>query len=180
MDDYLVEFATLFKEGNSYRFQLDNGQTLVPAPESIEKINGNSGQRVLLNYTPLNGDSIKINFIKHIFTATIEHDDNPEKLLSDPVKIESVWVGGDYLNLIMEIEHHNKPHSLKLIHNRVASSTNLYLIHSRNNDPPGSPQITHASFLIGSLRSGHDNPTIPFRLFINTYSGQRVFELELK
>jgi len=30
MDDYLVEFATLLKEGSSIRFQLDNGQLLIP------------------------------------------------------------------------------------------------------------------------------------------------------
>ncbi len=178
LDDYWVEFATLLKVGSSYRFQLDNGRLLVP--EKTEGIEGQNGQRVILNYVPLQGDTIKVNYASPIFTAHVEADGYPERYTDHPVKIQSVWVSGDYLNLIMELEYHSKPHSLSLLRDHNASSIDLYLSHSRNGDPPGAPQVMHASFLLSSLRTGSGILVVPFRLFINTYTGPRVFELELK
>lgn len=177
MDNYLVEFATLLKEAGSSVFILDNGQRLIP--ESEEKVSGDSGQRVLLNYVPLEGNAIKINYASPIFTASIEPDGFPERYASDPVKLQSVWVGGNYLNLIVEIEYHSKPHNLALLRDRSSSTIDLYISHSCNDDPPGAPQTMHASFLLTSLKAESNAPTIPFRLIINTYDGPRVFELML-
>ena len=67
MDDYLVEFATLLREAGSIRFALDNGRVLVPVND--EKASGDNAN-VLLNYVPLKGDSIKINYASPIFTAS--------------------------------------------------------------------------------------------------------------
>lgn len=178
LDDYLVEFATLLKEGNSYRFRLDNGRLLIP--ENTEKVNGENGQRVILNYVPLNGNSIKINYASAIFTAAIERDGYPDRYTDDPVEIQSVWVGGEYLNLILEVEYHSKAHNLSLLWDHDSSSIDLYLSHSRNDDPPGYPQIMYASFLLSSLRTEHAISPVPFRLFINTYTEPRVFDMELK
>ena len=178
MDDYLVEFATLLKEGSSYRFRLDNGRVLIPG--GLKDMDSESGQRVILNYVPLAGDSIRVNYASPIFTASIETEGYPERYSDDPVKLQSAWVGGDYLNLIMEVEYHSKPHSLALLRDNSSANIDLYISHSRNDDPPGYPQVMYASFLITGLREeGGTSPT-PFRLFINTYTGVRVFELELK
>ena len=71
MDDYLVEFATLLKEGSSIRFQLDNGQLLIP--ESNDKIKGEDRQRVILNYTP-EDNRIKQTKCRPFYTGAIERD----------------------------------------------------------------------------------------------------------
>lgn len=176
MDDYLVEFATLLREAGSIRFALDNGRVLVPVND--EKASGDNGQRVLLNYVPLKGDSIKINYASPIFTASIEPDGFPERYANDPVKLQSVWVGGDYLNLIMEVEYHSKPHSIALLRDRAASGIDLYVSHSRNDDPPGAMQVMHASFSLVRLKEESSDTTIPFRLIISTHDGLRIFELE--
>jgi hypothetical protein len=65
MDDYLVEFATVVKENSKYRFRLDNGRLLIP--EEVKDYSGEEGQRVILNYVPLGGDAIKINFVSNIY-----------------------------------------------------------------------------------------------------------------
>ena len=179
MDDYFVEFATLLKEGSSIRFQLDNGQLLTP--ESNKNIKGEHKQRVILNYTPLKNNRVKVNHVSPIYTGAIENG-YPERFNNDPVKIQSVWVGGDYLNLIIEVEYREKPITLALLRNLEAAGIELYLSHSRNNDLPGYPQIMHASFLLSTLRSEHpenSKQTVPFRLFINTHAGMRLFQLEL-
>ncbi len=177
MDDYLVEFATLIKEGDVYHFRLDNGQVLIAG--KVENMDSDDGQRVILNYVPLTGDSIRVNYASPIFTASIETEGYPERYSNDPVKLQSAWVGGDYLNLIMEVEYHSKSHSLALFRDNSSASIDLYISHSRNDDPPGYPQVMYSSFLITGLREGGASPT-PFRLFINTHTGLRVLELELK
>lgn len=177
MDDYLVEFATLLKVGNSYRFRIDNGRLLIPVNE--EKVSGNPDQRVIVNYVPLRGDSIRINFVSPIFTGSIESDGFPEKYVNDPLKVQSVWVSGGYLNLIVEIEYHSRAHSMKLFRDLTSPDIHLYLGHSKNNDPPGAPQVMHASFSLADLRIENALQTIPFTLSINTYSGVRQFNLEL-
>lgn len=178
MDDYLVEFATVVKENSSYRFRLDNGRLLIP--EEVKNYSGEEGQRVILNYVPLEGDAIKIKFVTNIFTGTIQPDRFPEHYLDDPLKIQSVWVGGDYLNLIVETEYHSEPHSVALLRDPSSTSVDLYFSHSSNDDPPGYPKIMYASFLLTGLREQTGNSPIPFRLFINTYTGMRILELELK
>lgn len=180
MDDYFMEFATLLKEGSSIRFQLDSGQLLIP--ESNDNIKGENGQRVILNYTPLEDNRVKVNRVSPIYTGTIE-EGYPERCSNDPVKIQSVWVGGGYLNLIIELEYLEKPHTLALLRDLGATGIDLYLSHSRNSDLPGYPQVMYTSFLLSALRSNHPEGSkrpVPFRLFINTHTGMRIFHLELK
>ena len=178
MDNYLVEFATVVKESSNYRFRLDNGRLLIP--EEVKNYSGEEGQRVILNYVPLEGDAIKINFVSNIFTGSVQQDGFPEHYSDDPLKIQSVWVGGDYLNLIMETEYHNVPHSVALLRDPSSTSIDLYFSHSTNDDPPGYPKMMYASFLLSDLRKQTGGLPVPFRLFINTYTGMRIFELELK
>ncbi|SCD21199.1 NigD-like protein [Proteiniphilum saccharofermentans] len=178
MDDYLVEFATVVKENSNYRFRLDNGRLLIP--DEVKDYSGEEGQRVILNYIPLGGDAIKINFVSNIFTGTIQSDGFPQNYSDDPVKIQSVWVGGDWLNLVLEIEYLNMPHKVALFRDRSSSSVDLYFSHSSENDPPGYPRMMYASFLLSDLREQVGSSPVPFRFFINTYTGIRIFELELK
>lgn len=179
MEDYLIEFATLLKEGNAYRFQLDNGRQLIPI--NPEKASGDTGLRVLLNYVPLQADSIKINYAEPIFTSLIDTGGYPDNYRDDPVKVQSVWVGGDYLNLIVEIDYHSTSHTMSLLQDREADGIDLYISHSRNNDLPGSPHVMYASFLLTSLNGeGDQNGLIPFRLLINTYQGQREYFLQYR
>jgi hypothetical protein len=178
MNDYLVEFATVVKENSNYRFRLDNGRLLIP--EEVKNYSGEEGQRVVLNYIPLEGDAVKINFVSDIFTGAIQPAGFPERYSDNPVKIRSVWVGGNYLNLVIETEYHNAPHSVALFRDSSSASADLYFSHSSNNDPPGYPKMMYASFLLAGLREQAGSSPVPFRFFINTYTGMRIFELELK
>lgn len=176
MEDFLAEFATVLKSSDSYRFKLDNGRILIP--DEVNNFSGIDGDRVVIYWTPLNDDSVKIIRISPIFKGTIVTDGILQGYKNDPLKIQSVWVEGDYLNLVLEIEYNSVPHSVSLFRDTQSPFTDLYFAHSNNNDPPGFPQIMYASFLLSSLRdqSGSD---VPFRLFINTYNGLRQFSFTL-
>ncbi len=175
MDDYLVEFATVKKEGAGYRFLLDNGRLLIPRETDYT---GKEGQRVILNYVPWQGDTVKINDITDIFTGAVQSDGFPGRYVKDPVKIQSVWVGGDYLNMIIEVEYHSKPHKVALFRDLSSPTIDLWFSHSQGNDPPGYPQIMYASFLLSSLRT-LNRDSIPFKVFIQTYDGLREMQFIL-
>jgi len=175
MDDYFVEFATVKREGTGYRFLLDNGRLLIPLETDYT---GKEGQRVILNYVPWQGDTVKINYISDIFTGVVQSDAFPERYPKDPVKIQSVWVGGDYLNMAIEIEYHSKPHKVALFRDLSSPTIDLWFSHSRENDPPGYPQIMYASFLLSSLRT-LNRDSIPFKVFIQTYDGLREMQFIL-
>lgn len=176
LDDYFINIATIKKVGEQYRFELDNGHLLIPIKTEY---NGKEGQRVILNYVPLNGDTIKINQIKDIFTDNVHKENSLSELIKDPIKIQSVWVGGDYLNLIIETYFLSKPHKVALIQDITSPTINLYFSHSKEDDPHGYPQTMYMSFLITSIRDEGQSLT-PFTLFIETYEGQREIPLVLK
>lgn len=178
MDDYLVEFATVEKENSGYCFRLDNGRLLIP--EETGNYSEKNGQRVILNYIPLEGDVIRINFVSDIFTGTIQSEGFPQHYSDDPVSIQSVWVGGDWLNLIMETEYHSEPHKIALFRDYSSTTLDLYFSHSSEDDPPGYSKKIYASFLLSDLREQTGGIPVTFRLMINTYTGIRIFELELK
>lgn len=178
IDNYLVDFATLLKEGSIYRFKLDNGRTLIPQKEVSLSVS--EGNRVIINWTPLDGDTVKVNKVSPIFTDTIHTVGYPAIYRDDPVKIVSLWVGDIWLNLIIEIEYHSINHSIRLFRDMESEEVTLYLSHSTNNDPPGYSEKIYASFQLSSLRKDEEELETAFKLFINTNSGMREFNLILK
>lgn len=177
LDDYLVEFATVIKLTDNYNFKLDNGTLLTP--KSNVNYSGKQGDRVILAWTPSEDNIVEIKNISSIHTASILEDGYPNLYVNNPVKIQSVWVGGDYLNMILEIEYHSTPHSIAVLRDMQSETVDLHFAHSTNNDPRGYPQIMYASFLISSIRKDNDIET-DFNLYINTNSGIRRFQLTLK
>jgi len=178
IEDYFLEFATVLKSNGEIKFALDNRKILIP--KTSTSYDGINGQRVILDYTPYKADTVIVNRVTDIFTSTIAKNGFPIRWSTDPVKIQSVWVGGDYLNLIIEIEYHSKPHTIGLLRDFESSQIDLYFSHSRNDDPPGYPQTMYASFSLNSLRNANASNSVPFRFFINTYEGLREFRFELK
>lgn len=178
IDNFLVDFATVLHSQQIVFFQLDNQRILIP--KELKNYSGNNGQRVILNYTPLRGDTIKVNDVADIFTGEIQTLKIFQQIYDDPVKIQSLWVGGDYLNMVFETEYHSRSHLIGLFRDMVSPTVDLYFSHSRNNDPPGYPQTFYVSFLISSLRPAGSSDPVSFRLFVNTYTGMREFDLELK
>jgi len=175
-DDYYVDIITVKKLGANYRFELDNGRLLIP---DKTEYNGDEGQRAILNYVPLKGDTIKINNIANIFTSALEKEDSLDKLVKDPIKIQSIWVGGNYLNMIIETYFHSKPHKVALLQDINSPKVDLYFSHSKEEDPHGYPQTMYLSFLISSIREEDQTPT-SFTLFIETYNRPREIPLILK
>lgn len=170
IDDFLVEFATVEKAGVDIIFHLDNGTILTP--ENTTNLDIEDGKRVILNYTPLERGFIKVNSVRQIFMDSIKEKGYPNDLKTDPVRIISVWVSGSFLNMSFEVDYHSKPHRASLFRDMNADEQTLYFSYSRENDPPGAPTLTYLSFNLKSLQKKD------FTVYINTYEGERKFELE--
>ncbi|NLZ94228.1 MAG: hypothetical protein GX921_00175 [Bacteroidales bacterium] len=167
--DFLVEFATVVKKESSITIQLDNGNVLTPEPPS-NKLDIEDSSRVIINYTPLENNFIKINNIQKIFLGNIE-EELPEHLASDPIKIISIWVSGSYLNISLQADYHSEPHSISLFRDMQTEKPTLYLSYSRKDDPAGAPTLMHSSFNLENLQNES------FIVYIDTYNGRRKFDL---
>ena len=178
LDDYLVDFATRIATDEGCRYRLDNSRLLIP--RKGDGCSGNDRQRVILNYSFLNGDTIRVNAVNDIFTDGIRTDGFPEQYATDPVIIQSIWTGGGYLNMIIETEYHSRPHKVALFRDINSETVDLWFSHSREGDPPGYRKKMYASFSLDALSEKDDPQPIAFRLFIHTDSGVRTFHFTLQ
>lgn len=102
--DFLVEFATIIKTGSSITLKLDNGNVLIP--DNTSSLEVEDGNRVIVNFTPLENNSIRINSIQQIFLGEIKSKESPNDIKAEPIKIISIWVSGSYLNMSIQVDYH--------------------------------------------------------------------------
>ena len=171
IDDFLVEFAIVKKDGNNFTFHLDNGEIL--SPKNPTNLDLEDGKRVIINYTPLEAGFIKVNSVRRIFMDSIKEQGYPGDVKTDPVKIISVWVSGNYLNMSFEVDYHSKAHKVGLIRDINSVEQTLYFSYSREDDPAGAPNLNYLSFNLESLQKKN------FIVYINTYTGKRKLEFKL-
>ncbi len=176
LDDFYLEFATVTKSAKGLNFELDDYRILTP--EKAPNYTGNEGQRVILNYTPLKDNTIKINSISDIHTGAIQYTDNTDTIPTDMVKVQSVWTAGKYLNMIIEVEYFDIEHSVGIVRNISTPDINLYFTHSTNNDPRGYQKKMYISFSLSPFMN-ESNIDTPINLFVNTYDGIKKYELLL-
>ena len=169
--DFLVEFATIIKTGSSITVKLDNGKVLIP--DNTSTLDVKDGNRVIVNFTPLQNNSIKINSIQQIFLGEIKFKESPNDLKTDPIKIISIWISGSYLNMSIQIDYHSKVHSVGLFRDMHSEKPKLYFMYSRDADPAGAPTLRYLSFDLGSLQKNED-----FTIYVNTYEGERQFNFK--
>ncbi|HTN69242.1 MAG TPA: NigD-like C-terminal domain-containing protein [Dysgonamonadaceae bacterium] len=170
IDNFFVEFATVNKSESILLFLLDDDTKLTPSNPSVLDLK--DGMRALINYTPLENSLVKINSYRPIFMDSIRNEGYPDKVKTDPIKIISVWVSGNYLNISFEVDYHSKSHASALFRDTNAEKTTLYFSYSREDDPTGAPTLNYLSFNLNDLKKKS------FVVYINTYKGKRklVFE----
>mgnify|MGYP000508053380 FL=1 len=65
-----------------------------------------------------------------------------DRIKTDPVAIQSIWRGGNYLNLILQVKVKDQKHGYHFIENKLENKDGeqtlyLTLYHDRNNDIEG-------------------------------------------
>ena len=172
--EFRLDFATVLFENDSLILALDSQDTLRSSDFSSLSFTKKSGQRVIVNHSPDEGDGIVIHSVTDILTSRIYSSANLDTLSADPVKIQSIWMGGGYLNLILYFNYYSTTHKFGLY--RSADSANvLVLSHDKQGDSEGYPVRVYMSFLLNGLEKSADDST-RFSVDVPTSSGTSTYQ----
>jgi hypothetical protein len=171
---YYQEFATVL---NDSAYLLDTGQTLYNVNYKKSKTL-EMGKRVLLTYS-----YDKTGIFPYDYTIIVHGlseiglrelkvvaQKDLDALPTDPVCLESVWLGSHYLNMRFYINYNSKPHSIGIFSDSTqlnADTVRIYFIHDLNDDLPGYPAHLSLSFDLGKVLGPPENKKI-LSLNINT------------
>lgn len=107
------------------------------------KLKADSTYRVVSRYEPIDGIYATAYSFWQV-TAPIPQPENTYKTIcNDPVDLQSIWLSGEYLNLILQIRVKDKRHELSFIENGITidkdgrQTLTLTLFHDRKDDVEG-------------------------------------------
>lgn len=173
IDSFTYDFVTVYTDANGYGSVLknDRGGTYVIADTSIH-MKPDTLFRMICSYT-VNADSTTAHVFSAAQTIAIEPV-NPEEfhntVVDHPVKIQSAWLGGGYLNIIFDILALDKVHRLFPLEYSDSTYTNVRigLYHDENGDERGFTRHAYMSIPLSKygLQSGD---TVTF--FYKGYNG---------
>lgn len=174
LDNFFIEFVTIIEKEPKFVSLLKDDGTLLKTKHSPSLSKLHIDDRIIIHYTPVEDNFIRINSFQNIFVDYIKEEGYPEEISTHPIQIVSVWLGGSYLNMAFKTEFHSQQHKAALYKDTNALHTTYYFSYSREEDPPGAPTLTYLSF---NLKNVEDEE---LTLFINTYDGERKFVLTTK
>jgi hypothetical protein len=127
LDKYWVSLATVYQTNSSGSFgvQFDNGSYAVANETGFKAENG---KRVIINYSILSDSineqllrTIRINNINEVEIKKIEslNASNQENIGQDPVDIDEIWIGGNYLNVSFRYYSDKVKHVFSMVTNSL-------------------------------------------------------------
>lgn len=166
LDKFWVSMATVENPNNEPFFflNLDNGEVLWTAATNFYNYKPLTGQRIIADYTILNdkapGSSyqhdVKLNDAYNILTKRIFHitPETQDSIGHDPISVNDMWIGSDYLNIQFYYTGYNKVHFINLVKDESKEYTDnkihLEFRHNANND---SQQYKQAGIVSFDLRT---------------------------
>ncbi len=201
LDKFWMDIATVNDSSDSYDFTLDNGSQLSVAATSTSY--KPKYKRVIINYTIL-GDVegtgegttnhyVKLNRIYDVLTKEpiyIAPDDQnkQDSIGNDPVKIYSIWEGGDYLNIYYGVNvgggatHYINLVSAEPLNEAVNSDVvKLEFRHNKNDDPEHYGAKNYVSFDLKPFRKDNSG-TVNFEISVKEFGSDeaKIYKIEYK
>lgn len=188
--NFHINIATIIPEGeNTYSLLLDDGERLWPVATDMW-YTPSYNQRVFLNYTILSGKQedfdhyIKVNDIWNILTKeAIELNEiNADSIGNDPVRANSVWVGGDYLNVSFMFNYGGvKPHAVNLVKNTLSAdpSPEAIRLEFRHNSYQSAATRLYEGFVCFNLKPFRVNDADSVKLSVRfkEWSGETTYDV---
>ena len=147
--------------GNSYYLMFDNGEKIGVAASNVTYL-PKANQRIYLNFTYLSDSTngfdhlVKVNWLAEILTKEVIDltFENQDSIGNDPVKIHSLWIGDDYLNIYFGYNYGKQStHYINLVNNTIpdpypSEGGEIYLEfrHNKNDDPEWYGKNGYAAF----------------------------------
>ena len=162
LDKFWVSIATVENPNNEPFFflKLDNGETLWTAATNYYNYKPQSGQRIIADYTILNDKptgsnyqhDVKLNDAYNILTKRIFHitPEEQDSIGNDPIGINDMWIGSNYLNIKFYYSGYNRIHFINLVKDDskeyADNKIHLEFRHNANNDKEQYKQAGIVSF----------------------------------
>lgn len=163
-------------QGIAYNVQADGSKLKLPSDTLL---------RIVTNYEEVEGGV-------RLYGATIPISNYPiplsefkEEIIKHPASIQSIWMGLDYLNMILQVKAQNKKHTFRFIEESatIDEDTNVLnllvgLYHNNNGDIEAYTQRAYASIPLKQYaEKGYNKINIRFTL--NTNEGEtRDYDFE--
>lgn len=105
-----------------------------------DSLTADSTYRVLAKFAPRNDDEATAYTLQKVISPLPKPESEYPVIRTDPVRIQSVWRSGEYLNMVLQVMMKDRPHSLSFIENGIETDADgrqtltLTLYHDRNED----------------------------------------------
>lgn len=197
-DDYQyppvkLEFLTAFSgaDGTLQTILTDEGKRFPVAEDaSGMKIGANSFVRIVSNYAPMKAvdgaDGVKLyGTLSAISPVPLPVNKFENGIKTDPVELQSIWMGLDYLNILLGIKAQEGRHLFHFVEDENSMDTTtghvtvrLRLFHDQGNDVQAYIKRAYLSVPLAKyVGEGVQKVTIYFSL--NTYSGElKTYQFE--
>lgn len=172
-DRFRLDLATVHLASDSTAWlQTDNELTIPHSKLAGNTFNRQEGQRVVVNYSLSNTDAVtQVQSVSNVLTSPIRPA-RTDTLHSSPVKVQSVWHGGGYLNVILTFGYNGGKHTFRL-YRSVADSRHLQLHHRAPTTAQGYPIRAYLSFPLAKTDS-------VVKVIFPTLSGKQHYEIRIK
>ena len=155
--------------GKAYHVQNDGSNLKLPADTLL---------RIVTNYEEVEGGVKLYGAAIPISNIPIPLAEFEEELVHDPASIQSIWMGRDYLNMLLQVKAQNKKHIFRFIEQEatIDEETNelnllIGLYHKNNGDLEAYTQRAYASLPLKQYaEKGYSKINIRFTL--NTNEGE--------
>lgn len=194
LGDFRVDIATVDSlSKNSYALILDNGDRLWPGASDVVYL-PKSNQRVFVNYTILSGQQgeyahyVKINDIWDVLTKSVIDldENNAETIGDDPVGLNKMWIGGDYLNINFMFNYGGiRPHWINLVNNTLSPNDNdddIIQLEFRHNSYGSTNMRLFEGFVCFDLKPFRQESvdSVKFSIRVRDWVGIRYYDLVYK
>lgn len=180
-DDYYypsvqLEFVTVLagEDGSIQTLIPDKGASLpVLEDRTGSAISPNTSRRVMSNYEVLTG-GVRIYSLQSLITPDPKPEDDPvykDGIKTDPVEMVSIWLGRNYLNMILNLKvSTGKGHVFGIVEDTSELETkgivNMLLYHDANSDAEYYNRRAYIS--------------VPLEKYVNAADPDRVIKIKFK
>ena len=193
LGDFRIDIATIEPVGdNAYALVLDNGDRLWPAATDVRYL-PKFNQRAIVNYTILSDRQgefthyVKVNDIWNVLTKkAIELNAmNADSIGNDPVKVNGIWVGGDYLNVDFMFNYGGiRPHAINLVENTLSStaSPDAIDLEFRHNSYESANTMLYEGFACFDLKPFRkdDVDSVALSIKVKDWDGEKKYDVVYK
>ncbi len=176
--DLLTSFVDMriASNGQDHWMQTDDGQQYsVTYMCDMKDLVRDSLYRMVGRYELLDNHKAKVYAVAKTVSSAPQHF---AEFYTDPVKVQSIWQSGSYLNLVLQVMVHDVQHEFAFATEQIdKTNMRITLCHDRKDDIEGFYEKVYVSVPLTQYAQWmNDGKALEF--CVNTYEGMRSYSLK--